>query len=237
MKLSNFSRRSFVKATALAGAAASSPLATSFAADTAAVSNGNSKPKDDTQIITTCCRACIHNCGVRAHVRNGRVVKIEGDPNYPMTDGALCAKGLCGINALYHPDRNKYPMIRVGARGENKWKRISWDEAIDIIAHKMMDARAKYGAESVMCSTGGGGNPHFRMIARFCNIFGTPNWYEPGCAQCFLPRTLAFGMMYGGPSTSIADECALEIYNKNTPMKNLVLWGTDVSYSCPHLPT
>ena len=112
-------------------------------------------------------------------------------------------------------------------------ERISWDEAIDIIAHKMMEAREKYGAESVMASTGGGGNPHFRMIARFCNIFGTPNWYEPGCAQCFLPRTLAFGMMYGGPSTSIADECALEIYNKNTPMKNIVLWGTDVSYSCP----
>ncbi len=75
----------------------------------------------------------------------------------------------------------------------------------------------------------------FRMIARFCNIFGTPNWWhEPGCAQCFLPRTLAFGMMYGGPSTSIADECALEIYNKkHSDEKTLSCGGTDVSYSCP----
>lgn len=212
MKLSEISRRSFVKAAAAAGAAAASPLKAFAAGEGSAQKNADQK--DDTQIITTACRACIHNCGVRAHVRNGRVVKIEGDPNYPMSEGTLCAKGLSGINALYHPDRNKYPMIRVGKRGENKWKRISWDEAIDIIAHKMMEAREKYGAESVMASTGGGGNPHFRMIARFCNIFGTPNWYEPGCAQCFLPRTLAFGMMYGGPSTSIADECALEIYNK-----------------------
>ena len=46
----------------------------------------------------------------------------------------MCAKGLAGIQALYHPNRIKYPMKRVGERGENKWKRISWDEAIDIIA-------------------------------------------------------------------------------------------------------
>ncbi len=67
--------------------------------------------------------------------------------------------------------------------------------------------------------------------ARFCNIFGTPNWYEPGCAQCYLPRTLAYGIMYGGPSTSIADESALEIYVPNTPMKIFRLLGTDPSYS------
>ena len=140
MKLSQISRRSFVKAAAVAGAAAS-PFSPAFSAGTSTAQKPAASQKDDTQIITTACRACIHNCGVRAHVRNGRVIKIEGDPNYPMTDGTLCAKGLSGINALYHPDRNKYPMIRVGERGENKWKRISWDEAIDIIAHKMMEAR------------------------------------------------------------------------------------------------
>ena len=59
-----------------------------------------------------------------------------------MTTGSMCAKGLSGINALYHPNRNKYPMIRVGERGENKWKRISWQEAIDIIAKKLMETRA-----------------------------------------------------------------------------------------------
>lgn len=120
-----------------------------------------------------------------------------------MTKGAMCLKGLSGINALYHPNRNKYPMIRVGSKDENKWKRISWKEAIDTIAHKLMDTRAKYGAEAVFCSTGGGGNPAFRSISRFCNIFGTPNWYEPGCAQCYLPRTLAYGIMYGGPQRQL----------------------------------
>jgi anaerobic selenocysteine-containing dehydrogenase len=190
--------------------------------------------EDEVKLINTCCRACIANCGVIAHVKNGRVIKLEGNPEDKMSKGRLCAKGLSGIQALYHPNRNKYPMLRVGARGENKWKRISWDEAIDIIAKKLMETREKDGAESLVCSTGGGGNPEIWSIARFCNIFGTPNWFEPGCAQWYLPRGLAYTMMYGGVDPSIADSNALEIYfPEDTPMKTLVLWGTDPSYSCP----
>ncbi|WP_411682183.1 molybdopterin-dependent oxidoreductase, partial [Clostridium thailandense] len=188
----------------------------------------------ETKKIKTACRACIANCGVIAHVKNGRVVKLEGNPEDPMSKGRMCAKGLSGIQALYHPNRNKYPMMRVGKRGENKWKRISWDEAIDIIAKKLMETREKYGAETVFASTGGGGNPEIWSIARFCNIFGTPNWFEPGCAQCYLPRVLSYAMMYGGVDPSIADSNALELYfPEETPMKTLVLWGTAPSYSCP----
>lgn len=184
--------------------------------------------------IKTNCRACIQNCGVIAHVKNGRVVKLEGNPEDPMSKGRMCAKGLSGIQALYHPNRNKYPMMRVGKRGENKWKRISWDEALDIISEKLMDAHDHYGAETVFCSTGGGGNPEIWSIARFCNIFGTPNWFEPGCAQCYLPRVLSYTMMYGGDDPSIADSNALELYYpEDTPIKTLVLWGTAPSYSCP----
>jgi anaerobic selenocysteine-containing dehydrogenase len=188
----------------------------------------------ETKLIKTSCRACISNCGVIAHVKNGRVIKLEGNPEDPMSKGRMCAKGLAGIQALYHPNRIKYPMMRVGERGENKWKRISWDEALETIATKLMDTREKYGAESVFCSTGGGGNPEIWSIARFCNIFGTPNWFEPGCAQCYLPRVLSYTMMYGGVDPSIADSCALEIYDtEQTPIKTLVLWGTAPSYSCP----
>ena len=189
---------------------------------------------DEVVKLRTSCRACISNCGVIATVKNGRVVKLEGDPENRMSQGRMCAKGLSGIQALYNPNRNKYPLIRVGKRGENKWKRISWDEAIDIIARKLMDIRAQYGAESVMCSTGGGGNPQFTSTARFCNIFGTPNWFEPGCSQCYLPRQVAYNIMYGGTDPSIADSNAHEIYFPDeTPMKCLCLWGTDPSYSCP----
>ena len=184
--------------------------------------------------IKTACRACIANCGAIATVKNGRVIGLRGNPQDPMSKGRLCAKGLSGIQALYHPNRNKYPMKRVGERGSGQWKRISWDEALDTIADKLMETREKYGAEAVFCSTGGGGNPEIWSIARFCNIFGTPNWFEPGCAQCYLPRVLAYTMMYGGMDPSIADSNALELYfPEDTPIKALVLWGTDPSYSCP----
>jgi anaerobic selenocysteine-containing dehydrogenase len=232
MKLPELNRRDFLKATAVTGVATA--LGSSVYEGLTRLESAHAAATDTTRIVKTNCRACIANCGVLAHVKNGRVVKLEGNPEYPMSKGAMCAKGLSGITALYHPNRNKYPMLRVGARGENKWKRISWDEALDTIAKKLMETREKYGAETVFASTGGGGNPEFWSIPRFCNSFNTPNWFEPGCAQCYLPRTLAFSLIYGGPDTSIADSNCLEIYHpEDTPIRTLVLWGTAPSYSCP----
>jgi anaerobic selenocysteine-containing dehydrogenase len=203
-------RRNFLKATTITGVAAAfgGPLFTLFTPTDSAKAAATSTTKN----VKTQCRACIANCGVLAHVKDGRVIKLEGTPEYPMSKGAMCAKGLAGIQALYHPNRNKYPMQRVGERGENKWKRITWDEALDTIAQKLMETREKYGAEAVFASTGGGGNPEFMSIARFCNAFDTPNWFEPGCAQCYLPRTVSFSLMYGGTDTSIADSNSLEMY-------------------------
>ena len=189
-------------------------------------------PDDEEKIVKTACRACIANCGVLAHVKHGRVVKLEGNPQDPMSRGRMCEKGLSGIQALYNPNRNKYPLERVGERGSGKWRRITWDEALTKIGTHLMETKENYGAEAVFCSTGGGGNPEIWSIARFCNIFGTPNWFEPGCAQCYLPRVLGYTMMYGGVDPSIADSNALELYY-DTDIKCLVLWGTDPSYSCP----
>ena len=84
---------------------------------------------NDVHEVRTSCRACIANCGVIATVSNGRVIKLRGDSIDPMSKGRMCPKGLSGIQALYHPNRNKYPMKRVGAKPGNQWERISWDEA------------------------------------------------------------------------------------------------------------
>lgn len=109
------------------------------------------KVTDETKIVKTSCRGCIANCGVLAHVKNGRVVKLEGNPVDPMSKGRLCAKGLSGMQALYHPNRNKYPLQRVGERGGNRWRRIPWDQALTTIAEKLMDTKEKYGEEAVFC--------------------------------------------------------------------------------------
>ncbi|MCC8142391.1 MAG: molybdopterin-dependent oxidoreductase [Lachnospiraceae bacterium] len=191
------------------------------------------EPETEERVIKTACRACIANCGVLAYVKNGRVVKLEGNPIDPMSRGRMCAKGLSGIQALYNPNRNKYPLERVGERGGGKWHRITWDDALHKIAFHLMDIREKYGPQAVFGSTGGGGNPEVWSVCRFCDIFGTPNWFEPGSAQCYLPRVLGYTMMYGGVDPSIADSNALELYfPEDTPIKCLVLWGTDPSYSC-----
>lgn len=230
MQANTFSQAEFLAAAGIGGLCPAQDDTPAFAS----LEGEGRAGADETRIVKTCCRACIANCGVLATVRNGRVVKLQGNPEDPMSKGRMCAKGLSGIQALYHPNRNKYPLIRAGERGENKWRRASWDEALEYIAKGLMKVREQYGAEAVSCSTGGGGNPEIWSIARFCNIFGTPNWFEPGCAQCYLPRVLAYTMMYGGVDPSIADSNALELYFPDeTPIKTLVLWGTAPSYSCP----
>jgi len=235
MQQPRLNRRDFLKATAVTGVA----VALGGMVDTglAPVTPAQAGAIATTQIVKTNCRSCTGDCGVLAHVRDGRVIKLEGNPEFERSRGAVCAKGLAGIQALYHPNRNKYPMERVGARGENKWKRISWEEAFDKIARKLMEIREKYGAEAVMGSTGGGGNPNFLSCCRFCDVFGTPNWFEPGCAQCYLPRQMIYQHMYGGGPTgnpSLADSNCLEAYfYDDIKMKTFVLWATDPAYSGP----
>jgi anaerobic selenocysteine-containing dehydrogenase len=238
MEGKTLTRRSFVKAAAAATAsvAAASSMQTLVEADEAyAATESTGK----VEIVHTVCRACIAQCTVLAHVRDGRVIKLEGDPDGPMSRGSMCAKGLSGIQALYNPNRNKYPMIRVGERGRaDNFKRVSWDEATDYVADKLMEVYNKYGPESVVASTGGGGNPHISGPIRFINTFGSPNNFEPGCAQCYLPRQTQARLVYGGgpdDNQSIADSNVLEFYYTDTEARAAVLWGAGPSWSGPSM--
>jgi anaerobic selenocysteine-containing dehydrogenase len=234
MKKRTLTRRSFIKAAAAVGAVV------------AAVSGTQKLVKADeafadpdtgaTEVVSTVCRACIAQCTVLAHVRDGRVVKLEGDPRGPMSKGSMCAKGLAGIQALYNPMRNKYPMIRVGKRGTTNFRRASWDEATDYVADILMDHYKKYGPESVFATTGGGGNPHISGPIRFMNTFGSPNNFEPGCAQCYLPRQTQARLVYGGSADdnlSIADSNVLDFYYRKSKVQAVVLWGAGPSWSAP----
>lgn len=87
------------------------------------------------QAIPTACWQCVTRDAMIGFVEDGRVVKLEGHPDLPRTNGKLCVRGLAGINQVYNPDRLLYPMKRVGARGEGKWERISWDQALDLVVN------------------------------------------------------------------------------------------------------
>ncbi len=231
MSPTNLTRRSFMKASALAAGAAA--LGSGVATVNNLVESDQAYAADEVKLVHTSCRACISNCGIIAHVQNGRVIKLEGDPADPMSEGRVCPKGLSGIQALYHPNRNKYPMKRVGERGGNQWERISWEEAIDTIADALMDMKDKTGLEGLLCSTGGGGNPQFFSPPRFRNFWGAGNVFEPGCAQCYLPRNYTMPLINGVSDTSIADSGCAELYNPTVSIDTYVMWGTGPAQHAP----
>jgi molybdopterin-containing oxidoreductase family iron-sulfur binding subunit len=87
----------------------------------------------------TTCRECAAACGIIAETRDGRVIKLEGNPAHPLNRGALCARGQASLQGLYNPDRLRVPLQRDG----NTWKEITWDEAIRLLAQKMSESRGK----------------------------------------------------------------------------------------------
>jgi anaerobic selenocysteine-containing dehydrogenase len=223
----DLTRRDFVKVAAATAAAVS---ASGYVSSFIAVDPACAAEDPEVEIVPTSCRACISNCGVLAHVRNGRVIKIEGDPIDPMSKGRVCAKGFAAVQALYHPNRMKYPLKRVGERGGNEWERISWQDAIALVADNLMEIYAKDPMKLVV-STGGGGNPQFFGLVRFLQAFGGGNFFEPGCAQCYLPRMCTQPILNGCQDTSIADSTVSEIYYTKTIPTVAVLWATDPSQS------
>ncbi|MCX5909623.1 MAG: molybdopterin-dependent oxidoreductase [Deltaproteobacteria bacterium] len=91
-------------------------------------------------IVKTYCARMDHGgCGLLVHIQDGKIVKVEGDPESPLNRGTICAKGIAQVERLTHPDRLLHPLKRAGERGENKWDRISWEEALSIIARRIQE--------------------------------------------------------------------------------------------------
>ena len=88
--------------------------------------------------VPTLCEMCVNKCAAIAHVEDGVVKKLDPNPLFPKSRNMLCARGQAGIQSLYDPDRLKYPLIRIGNRGDGKYKRASWDEALSLIKDKMV---------------------------------------------------------------------------------------------------
>ncbi len=88
--------------------------------------------------------------GIIGYVEDGRIVKIEGNPKLPRTNGVICARGQGGVNQAYDPDRLLYPIKRMGKRGEGKWKRITWEEAFNEIVPRLKKLRKEGKPEKFM---------------------------------------------------------------------------------------
>ena len=90
-----------------------------------------------TTVLKSVCRSCHGGCGALLHVRDGVLVKVEGDPDSPLNHGRLCPIGTVTTDLVYHKDRLKYPMRRKGKRQSGEWERISWDVALDEISERV----------------------------------------------------------------------------------------------------
>ena len=155
-----------------------------------------SQPTAESKILKSVCYSCHGGCSVELHVQDGKLTKVSGDPDGPLNHGAICPMGVAIPDLVYHPDRLQHPMKRVGPRGSGQWQRISWDEAFDTIVEKVNAARQEIGPESIVMGTGTG--RHLcKWVIRFANALGTPNWMEPGTAQCFMPRVNVGVLTYG----------------------------------------
>ncbi|MBI5967737.1 MAG: molybdopterin-dependent oxidoreductase [Deltaproteobacteria bacterium] len=144
------------------------------------------------------CMGCHGGCGILVHVANGKAVKLEGDPECPNNEGWLCPKGQAGLDFLYHPGRLKYPLKRIGERGAGKWEPISWNQALGEIADKLTAIRRQYGPWSLAAGDGTKLDSVGWVADLFTWVFGSPNNFGSGRAQCFRPRRVSGLWTYGG---------------------------------------
>ncbi len=175
-------------------------------------------------VLKSVCRSCHGGCGVLLHVRNGVLVKVEGDRESPLNHGRLCPIGTVTTDLVYHPDRLKYPLRRKGKRQSGDWERISWDQALDEISTRLLAIRERYGPEAIALGTGTGRH-HIRWVSRFGHALGSPNWCEPGFAQCFHPRVNTSILTFG--DFPVCD------YTGDVPPACILYWGHNPVLSGP----
>jgi len=190
---SSLSRRDFLKASgAAAGAIAIGKFIPPMVAEAARASGALNAAGSG--YIPSICEMCVWRCGLLAKVDNGRVVKLEGNPDHPHSNGKLCPRGQSGLMNTYDPDRVLTPLVRVGKRGEGKFRKASWDEALGIVADSMKRIKDKYGPEAMIFSaTHNLSQPLFENLL---NAFGSPN-YGTQRSLCFNAMIVSNLMTYG----------------------------------------
>jgi len=178
---------------------------------------------------------CHGTCGVLAYVKDGKLVKVEGDPDHPWNQGRLCSRCLAMTQYVYHPDRLTHPLKRVGKRGEGKWQEISWDEAFDLIEQRMNKIREEFGPESVIFSMGTGRDigPWICLLAY---AYGSPNvMFALSGVACYSPRIAAVEMVQGDYCILDAAQWFPKRYDDphyKTP-ECIIVWGYNIPASCP----
>lgn len=179
---------------------------------------------------------CHDGCGVLYYTKDNKLVKVEGDPNSPYNQGRLCMRCLNMPEVVNHPDRLKWPLKRVGQRGENKWQRISWDEAYDIIVENVRKIQQECGPESIVGMLGTGRNACWQAPLITYAGFGSPNLALGFLSgdSCMLPRTALHFAVMGDQWVADMSQFRTTRYDADPEWKRpdvIIIWGNNPIYS------
>jgi anaerobic selenocysteine-containing dehydrogenase len=164
---------------------------------------------------------------LEVRVVDGRVVKVDGDRRNPVTGGYICAKVRRTPDHLYGPDRLLYPARRVGPKGEGRFERISWEEALGLAAERMREARDRFGGESILPLCYGGSNGLLTQDTTDARLFHRLGASRLARTVCAAPSGRAAIGLYG--------KMAGVAYPDFPKAKLIVLWGANPSASGIHL--
>jgi len=163
-------------------------------------------------IVTTCTRDCPNSCGLLATVDNGKLVRLKGDPDHPLTGGVACHKTSKYIKRVYSPERITYPMRKV----DGQWQRATWDEVLDIIAEKLKSVVDESGPEAVLYYQGYGERTALKLLNKyFFNLLG---------GVTTLRGSLCGGAGQGSQNLDFGNRIShdpLDHYNSNS----MILWA------------
>lgn len=142
-----------------------------------------------------------------------------------------CLRRNAAREYIYHPDRIRFPLKRVGERGENKWQRITWDQALDEIANKLKELRGKYGPETLFITQGTARSTSWTG-PRFINLFGSPNVVGPATI-CYGPAIATTAAMIGWPLIYRGDVTIDRNKEGKFPTKSVLLLGISPAMAYP----
>ncbi|MEE8107273.1 MAG: molybdopterin-dependent oxidoreductase [Planctomycetota bacterium] len=180
---------------------------------------------DERVIRTVCPRACYDACGMLAHVEDGRLVRVEGDPEHETARGVLCPRADRYVERVYHKDRILTPLRRVDEDGEVRFEPISWDEALGAIAEALQTLSRDHDPRSLLYYTGSGQNGAMNQFGQlFLSYFGGySSMYGDLCLPAGKEATrLTFGSIHHHPP---------EDYQNS---KLIVIWGKNPAVTSPH---
>ncbi|MBL8217895.1 MAG: molybdopterin-dependent oxidoreductase [Bryobacterales bacterium] len=177
---------------------------------------------------SVCALDCPDACSVLVTVEDGKGKKLRGNPEHPVTRGFLCAKVTQYLEREYHPERLLYPMKRVGAKGEGRFARVSWDEALDTIAANLRRVADTYGPESVLPFSYAGTMGILNnagMDRRFFHRLGASRLDRTICSTAgMVGMTEAYGVRYSMETEQFRNAKLIVAWGANIHGTNVHLW-------------